>query len=199
MLDCSIRMSVCCSALTIFDVRLLKGGVTMRLRLVDLGASISALCCRSQIGLVLGSALKNCIDGNPKNIHIRFNSESHPPVERHGLPKGMVRLRSTGSFHQKECFGFFLVSTPAMPLVPCPVNSVGYPKCDRRSPCQCQAGGRCRSVGPHQPSASRSQRLVPVLWAFGLCISPRRSAERLISAACSVDSMTPATLNATSS
>ena len=79
----------------------------MRLRLVDLGASISALCCRSQIGLVLGSALKNCIDGNPKNIHIRFNSESHPPVERHGLPKGMVRLRSTGSFHQKECFDYF--------------------------------------------------------------------------------------------
>src|SRR3984893_15916588 len=107
MLDCSIRMAVCCSALTIFDVRLLKGGVTMRLRLVDLGASISALCCRSQIGLVLGSALKNCIDGNPKNIHIRFNSESHPPVERHGLPKGMVRLRSTGSFHQKECFDYF--------------------------------------------------------------------------------------------
>ena len=38
MLDCSIRMALCCSALTIFDVRLLNGGVTMRLRLVDRGA-----------------------------------------------------------------------------------------------------------------------------------------------------------------
>src|SRR6266446_6718221 len=28
------------------------------------------------------------------------------PVERHGLPKGMVRLRSTGSFRQKGCFYF---------------------------------------------------------------------------------------------
>jgi hypothetical protein len=56
---------------------------------------------------------------------------------------------------------------------PCPLNSVDYPRCDRRSPCQCQAGGRCRSVGPHWPSASRSQRLVPVPWAFGPCISPR--------------------------
>jgi len=37
MLDCSIRMALCCSALTIFDVRLLTGGVTMRLRLVDRG------------------------------------------------------------------------------------------------------------------------------------------------------------------
>jgi hypothetical protein len=62
-----------------------------------------------------------------------------------------------------------------MPLVPRPVNSVGHPRCDRRSPCQCQAGGRCRSVRPHQPSASRSQRLVPVLWVSVPCISPRIS------------------------
>jgi hypothetical protein len=33
-------------------------------------------------------------------------------VERHGLPKGMVRLRSTGLFHQNECFDFFAISTP---------------------------------------------------------------------------------------
>ena len=97
------------------------------------------------------------------------------PVERHGLPKGMVRLRSTGSFHQKECFGFLRFLRLGMKSVPCPVNSVGYPRCDRRSPCQCQAGGRCRSVGAHQhqPSASRSQRLVPVPLASGPCISPR--------------------------
>ena len=59
MLDCSIRMAVCCSMLTIFDVRLLKGGVTMRLRLVDRGAQYWPNLLSISIGLVLG-------DGNPK-------------------------------------------------------------------------------------------------------------------------------------
>ena len=77
----------------------------------SLGLNIGTLLSIS-IGLVLGSALKNCIDGNPKNIHRRFNSESHPPVERHGLPKGMVRLRSTGSFHQKNALIISAISTP---------------------------------------------------------------------------------------
>jgi hypothetical protein len=61
------------------------GWLTLRL---NIGALLSI-----SIGLVLGSVLKKSIDGNPKNIHKRFNRESHPPVERHGFPKGMVRLR----------------------------------------------------------------------------------------------------------
>src|ERR1700730_12283249 len=107
MLDCSIRMALCCSALTIFDVRLLN---RWRYYAPSAGrpwGSISAL----SIGLVLRSVGKK-IDGNPKNIHGRFNRESRPPVERHGLPKGMVRLRSTGSFHQKNALIISAISTP---------------------------------------------------------------------------------------
>ena len=71
-----------------------------------LGLNIGTLLSIS-IGLVLRSALKNWIDGNPDNIHIRFNTEGHR-VESRGT-KGMVRLRSdlTGSFRPKECFDFF--------------------------------------------------------------------------------------------
>jgi hypothetical protein len=57
MLDCSIRMALCCSVLMIFDVRLLNGGVTMRLRLVDVGLNIGTLLSIS-IGLVLRSVAK---------------------------------------------------------------------------------------------------------------------------------------------
>jgi hypothetical protein len=77
----------------------------------SLGLNIGTLLSLSD-WLGYGKPLKNCIDGNPKNIHRRFNSESHAPVERHGLPKGMVRLRSTGSFRLKECFRFPAISTP---------------------------------------------------------------------------------------
>ena len=37
--------------------------------------------------LASASAGNICIDGNPDNIHRRFNRESRP-VESHGLPKG---------------------------------------------------------------------------------------------------------------
>jgi hypothetical protein len=51
------------------------------------GLNIGTLLSIS-IGLVLRSVVKNiCIDGNPDNIHRRFNRESHP-VGSHGLPKG---------------------------------------------------------------------------------------------------------------
>ena len=62
-------------------------GLLCALGWCSFGLDIWALCCRSQIGLVLGSALKNCIDGNPDNIHRRFNSESHAPLERQSAPK----------------------------------------------------------------------------------------------------------------
>jgi hypothetical protein len=92
MLDCSIRMALCCSALTIFDVRLLNGGVTMRLRLVDREAQYRHSAVDLD-WLSLRSVVKKIFDGNPKNIHGRLAGKA-APVERQGSPKGMVRLRS---------------------------------------------------------------------------------------------------------
>jgi hypothetical protein len=77
----------------------------MRLRLVDRGAQYRHSAVDLD-WLSSGKRTENCIDGNPDNIHIRFNTEGHR-VESRGT-KGMVRLRSdlTGSFRQKECFDF---------------------------------------------------------------------------------------------
>jgi hypothetical protein len=63
----------------------------MRLRLVDRGAQYR----HSAVDLDWPSSEKRSeknIDGNPDNIHIRVHTESHH-LERHRLPKGMVRLR----------------------------------------------------------------------------------------------------------
>ena len=43
------------------------------------------------VSLAPGSVAKNFIDGNPDNIHMGSNRETHP-VERHGPRKGMVKL-----------------------------------------------------------------------------------------------------------
>jgi hypothetical protein len=99
-------MALCCSALTISDYEAAQRWGYYAPSAGSLGLNIGTLLSMS-IGLVLGGVLKKLYRWEPENIHRRFNSESHPPVERHGLAKGMVRLRSTGSFHQKECFDFF--------------------------------------------------------------------------------------------
>jgi hypothetical protein len=50
-----------------------------------------------------------------------------------------------------------------MPLVLCPVNSIGYPKCDIRLPDRCPGGGRFPPDAHHRISTLQSQQRVPLL------------------------------------
>src|SRR5258706_568896 len=114
MLDCSIRMALCCSALTIFDVGCSTVGLLCAFGWSTVGLNIGTLLS-IWIGLVLRSVVKNASTGTRiTSIHRRFNRESHP-VERHGLPKGMVTptLRLVRSV--KRIFDLAAISTPGQP------------------------------------------------------------------------------------
>jgi len=65
------------------------------------------------IDLVLGSVLNKIYRWEPGKPSIDdLIGKATPPVERHRLPKGMVRLQSTGSFHQKNALIISAISTP---------------------------------------------------------------------------------------
>ena len=70
-------MALCRSALTISDCEAAQRWGYYAFGWWTLGLNIGTLLSIS-IGLDLGSVLKKCIDGNPDNIHRRFNSESRP-------------------------------------------------------------------------------------------------------------------------
>src|ERR1700720_492563 len=98
-------MTLCCSALTISDFEATqRGGLLCAFGWYTLGQYRHSAVNHDLLSS--GKRTEQNIAGNPKNIHSDLIGKATPPVERHRLPKGMVRHTSTGKRSSKRMLLF---------------------------------------------------------------------------------------------